>query len=160
MTPTISAIQRKDTRIADTKAALLFESFILLLLFPCTAVEVDRLVSIILPEADIGPVQASSGPEGAPVGASVPAPVHDGSVQQLVAELEALKASMKSVKDKHQIELDALKAANKSLEDKVWDFFLTPVWRRPLCTNCIEPYSGPLDHLACCNSVETEEFPF
>lgn len=67
--------------------------------FACTTTQASRLVLIVLPEADIRSI--------APLNAS--APSHDGVVQQLAAELEAMKATMKSDKEKHHREVKALK---------------------------------------------------
>lgn len=78
--------------------------------FACTTIQVNRLVLVILAGADIRPAETSNASEGVSVRSRVSAPSHDGVVQQLAAELEALKAAMKSDKDKHHAELGALKS--------------------------------------------------
>ncbi|CAN0509371.1 unnamed protein product, partial [Ectocarpus sp. 12 AP-2014] len=72
--------------------------------------KVNRLVLVILAGADIRPAETSNASEGGFVRSRVSAPSHDGVVQQLAAELEALKAAMESDKDKHHAELGALKS--------------------------------------------------
>ncbi|CAM9229427.1 unnamed protein product [Pylaiella littoralis] len=72
--------------------------------------KVNRLVLVILAGADFRPAETSNASEGIFVRSRVSAPSHDGVVQQLAAELEALKAAMKSVEDKHHAELGALKS--------------------------------------------------
>lgn len=75
-------------------------------------------MSVIHCEADIRPTSASTAPEERFAASPERAPSHDGSVQQLLAEMEALKASIKSVKEKHHTELVAFKASMESGKDK------------------------------------------
>ncbi|CAM9961251.1 unnamed protein product, partial [Ectocarpus fasciculatus] len=74
-----------------------------------TGAKVNVLVSAVLPGANIRPAETSSASAGGLVRSPVSAPTHDGNLQKILAELEALKAD----KEKHNAELEALKAENK-----------------------------------------------
>lgn len=67
------------------------------------------MILVVLPEADIRSAETPNAPDGVLVRPPVSAPSHDGVVQQLAAELEALKAGMKADKEKHHKEVEALK---------------------------------------------------
>lgn len=75
----------------------------------CTTTQVNRLVLVVLPEADIPSAKTSTAPEGVVARPPVSAPSRDGLLQQLTAELEALKAVMKSDRERHHTEVEALK---------------------------------------------------
>lgn len=87
------------------------------------------LVSVVLPEAGIRPAETSSASVGGVVQSPVSAPTRDGNLQNILAELEALKAdkekhsaeleALKADKEKHYAELEALKAENKELQGQV-----------------------------------------
>lgn len=68
----------------------------------------------ILTGADIRPAETSNASEGVFVRSPVSAPSHDGIVQQLAAELEALKSD----KEKHHAEVEALKGKVSGIPDQ------------------------------------------
>lgn len=95
----------------------------------CSAIQVNLLVSVALPEAYIRPAETSSASDGGLVRSRVLVPTHDGNLHKILAGLESLKAdkekhsaeleALKADKDKHYAELEALKAENKDLQGKV-----------------------------------------
>lgn len=82
--------------------------------FACTTIQVNRLVLEILAGADIPHAETSNASEGVFIRSPVSAPSHDGIVQQLAAELEALKSD----KEKHHAEVQALKGKVSGIPDR------------------------------------------
>ncbi|CAN0115798.1 unnamed protein product [Pylaiella littoralis] len=77
--------------------------------------KVNLLVLEILAGADIPHAETSNASEGLFIRSPVSAPSHDGIVQQLAAELEALKSDKK----KHHAEVEALKGKIANFEKRL-----------------------------------------
>ncbi|CAM9603552.1 unnamed protein product [Ectocarpus sp. 12 AP-2014] len=79
--------------------------------------KVNLLVVVVLPEAEIPSAETPNAPEGTFVRPPVPAPSHDGLIEQLAADLEALKAVTKSddgLVQRLAAELEALQTLRES----------------------------------------------
>lgn len=84
-------------------------------------IQAHQLLLVVLPESEIRRVGSIfSVSEAAAARSPVSPPSHDGDVQQLASQLEALKAAMMSDK----AEMEALKTANKGLQNQVSDIYL------------------------------------
>lgn len=85
------------------------------------AIQVDKLLRIVLPEAEIRPTAASSAQEDPLVRPPVLAPSHNGGLDQ-AAELATLRAELEAFKldrEKQQAEIEAVKLDNKKLLGEV-----------------------------------------
>lgn len=85
------------------------------------AIQVDKLLQVIHPEANIRPTATSSAPEDPLVRPPVLAPFHDGGLDQ-AAELATLRAELEAFKldkEKQQAEIEAVKLDNEKLLGEV-----------------------------------------
>eukprot|EP00752_Nemacystus_decipiens_P005336 g4840.t1 len=81
--------------------------------------KVNKLVLVVLPEADIPSVKTPNAPEEVSVRPPMSAPSNDGLVQQLTTQLEALKAEMKSDKEKYHMGVEALEGKIAKVEKRL-----------------------------------------
>lgn len=91
---------------------------VLRVIFACTMIQVDTLLQVVLPEANIGPTATSSAGEDPRMRPPVLAPAHDAGLDQ-AAELARLMADFEALKEKQHAETEALKLENKKLRETV-----------------------------------------